>query len=144
MLALSTFRRSERAIDLALRDAAEYRRLVVCYVADVNLARYLVGQDLGLFPELEKQSEQETLREHEEEGRRAAAVIAERAAAGGIEAIVYVRVGRFAEVCLEVVRKERPCHIVTTRSRRPEWVRRFFGSPVDRLRTQAGCPVVEA
>jgi nucleotide-binding universal stress UspA family protein len=32
--------------------------------------------------------------------------------------------------------------IITTRSKRPEWVRRFFGSPVDDLIRKAGCPVV--
>jgi len=144
MLALSTFRQSDRAIDLAIERAAESGNLVVAYVADVNLARYLIGTDVGLYPELQRKCEEELLQEHEQQGREHVAAIRDRATAGGIEVATHLRVGRFALVCLEIAEKEKPALIVTTRSRRPTWVRRFFGSPVDHLTAHAGCPVVEA
>jgi len=144
MLALSTFRRSDQAVDRAIDKAAESGSLVVAYVADVNLARYLIGTDVGLYPELQRKCEEELLQEHEQQGREHVAAIRDRATAGGIQVTSHVRVGRFALVCLEIAEKEGPVLIVTTRSRRPAWVRRFFGSPVDHLIAHAGCPVLEA
>ena len=60
----------------------------------------------------------------------------------GIEVKTLVQLGRFAVVCLDVVNQVRPSLIVTTRSRRPKWVKKFFGAPVDELIAKAGCPVV--
>jgi nucleotide-binding universal stress UspA family protein len=144
MLALSTFRRSGRAIEVAFEKAEECGRLLILHVADVNLARYLIGTDLGLYPEIKRRCEAELLEEHEAQGREHAEEIALRARERGLDAIVRRSVGRFAHVCLEVAERESPCLIVTTRSRRPAWVRRFFGSPVDRLIAEAPCPVIEA
>ena len=144
VLALSTFRRSDHAVERALAEAAEGGPLVVVYVADRNLARYMVGTDLGWFRDLEETCEKELLAEHEEDGRRHVDEITRRAAEQGIETASHVRVGRFAKVVLEVIEGISPRLIVTTRSHRPHWVRRFFGSPVDDLIESAGCPVVEA
>jgi nucleotide-binding universal stress UspA family protein len=144
MLALSTFRQSEQAVDMALEKAKIVGRLVVVHVADVNLARYLIGSDIGLYPELQQRCENELLTKHEREGREKTAAIAERARAAGLAVSTHVTVGRFAIVCLQIVAQEKPSLIVTTRSKRPEWVRRFFGSPVNELIAKAGCPVIEA
>jgi hypothetical protein len=54
----------------------------------------------------------------------------------------HVKVGRFAVMCLEVAQKEKPSMIVTTRSQRPVWVKKFFGAPVDDLIAKARCPVI--
>jgi nucleotide-binding universal stress UspA family protein len=144
LLALSTFRRSDEAIRVALDRAVGPGRLVIVYVADVNLARYMVGTDVGLSAGLERKCEEEVLAEHEREGRQHVAEIEELAREAGVEASSEVRIGRFGLVSMEVVGRERPSLIVTTRSERPHWVRRFFGSPVDYLMASAGCPVVEA
>ena len=53
-----------------------------------------------------------------------------------------VQIGQFASVCLDLVKQEKPSLIVTTRSQRPEWVKRFFGAPVNELIEKAGCPVM--
>lgn len=142
MLALSTFRISEKAIAVAIDKSREAKKLMVVYVADINLARYLVDVDLGLFGELKESFESEMLEKHEKEGREHVETIAEKAVKEGIEVKTRVEVGRFALVCLDVVEKEKPSLIVTTRSRRPEWVKKFFGAPVDDLIEKAGCPVV--
>jgi nucleotide-binding universal stress UspA family protein len=144
MLALSTFRRSDQAVRTALDRASECGRLVIVYVADVNLARYMVGTDVGLSAGLERQCEEEVLAEHEREGREHVAEIEDLAREAGLAVTSEVRVGRFGLVAMEIVERERPSLIVTTRADRPAWVRRFFGSPVDHLIASAGCPVVEA
>lgn len=145
LLALSTFRQSDAAVALALERArAGDGRLVIVHVVDVNLARYLIGSDAGLYGALETRCEEDLLREHEETGRRRVAALADRARAAGLTVETHLRCGRFAVVCLELVAQGRPALIVTTRARRPEWVRRFFGSPVDELTRRAGCPVITA
>ncbi len=144
MLALSTFRQSEQAVDLALEKAREAGELVVVCVADRNLARYFVETDLGLFPGLKKKCEEDLLREHLRQAEEQAAAIAARAAELGCRSSTHTTIGRFGEVTVEVAEKTQPGLIVTTRSERPAWVRRFFGSPVEYLIEQAGCPVMQA
>jgi nucleotide-binding universal stress UspA family protein len=144
MLALSTFRRSEAAVELALERAAGPGRLVVVYVADKNLARYLVGSDIGTYPGLKEKCEEELLEEHERAGRQHVEEIALRARERGIQVTTHVERGRFAVVCLAIAGRQRPSLVVTTRSKRPAWVKRFFGSPVDYLTKHIGCPVEEA
>ena len=144
MLALSTFRHSEKAIETVLAKAAAVGQLVIAYVADVNLARYLIGSGAGILEGLKEKCEEEMLEEHKERGKQRVEVIAKQAKERGLEVSTHVEVGRFALVCLEIVKKTGPSLIVTTRSKRPAWVRRFFGSPVDYLIEHAGCPVIEA
>ncbi|HYA02816.1 MAG TPA: universal stress protein [Syntrophobacteria bacterium] len=142
MLALSTFRKSEKAIDIAIEKSRKVKKLMLVYVADVNLARYLVDVEYGLFPSLKDTCEADLLKQHKEVGLKHVAEIAEKAGREGIEVKTHVEIGRFAIVCLDVVQKENPALIVTTRSQRPEWVKKFFGAPVDELIAQAGCPVI--
>jgi hypothetical protein len=69
------------------------------------------------------------------------AAVVERAKKEGIQVETHISVGRFALVCLDVVQQVKPSLIVTTRSKRPEWVRKFYGAPVDDLIARAGCAV---
>jgi nucleotide-binding universal stress UspA family protein len=132
MLALSTFRRSEAAVTAALdRARTEARPLCLVYVVDMNLARY-------------DRCEDELLEEHRAEAERDVVRIAGLAADQGVVGVTsHVEVGRFALVVLEHARLRSPVVIYTTRSDRPDWVRRFFGSPVDTVIERAGVPVVE-
>ena len=142
MLALSTFRRSEKAVALAIEKCQETKNLMIVYVADVNVARYLVGSEEAFLFDLKDQNEYELLEKAEKNAREEAAKIAEEAEKKGIQARTMVKVGRFAVICLEVVKQTHPSVIVTTRSRRPDWVKKFFGTPVDELIAKAGCPVL--
>lgn len=144
MLALSTFRQSDEAVNLAIKKAKEGRSLTVVYVVDINIERYLMGSKIGFWPGLKERCKAEILKEYEEQARKHVALIVEMAKRYGIDVKTYVRTGRFAFECLEVVRTETPELIVTTRSKRPKWVKRLFGSPVDYLIANAKCPVVEA
>lgn len=141
MLALSTFRKSEKVIDVAIEKARAVKKLLIVYVVDVNLARYLVDVDHEMIPEYKETCESEVLKQHEREGRKHVAAIAEKAKKEGIELDFHLEIGRFALVCLDVVQQAKPSQIVTTRSKRPEWVKKFFGAPVDDLIARAGCPV---
>ena len=143
MLALSTFRQSGGAVELAVEKAVEGKTLVVAFVVDVNVARYLVGTDVGLFPDLRDKCEEEFLKGNRELAEEGVKRITETAERRGITVRPCVSIGRFALECMKVVEKEKPDVIVTTRSKRPAWVRRFFGSPVDYLIANAGCPVIE-
>ena len=143
MLALSTFRQSEEAVALAAEKAVHAGRFVIVFVVDVNLARYLMPTDVGLYPNLKEKCERELLEEHRREAEERARRIADRMARKVASVDVYTVTGRFGIECMRVVESERPDVIVTTRSKRPEWLRRLFGSPVDYLIEHAGCPVIE-
>lgn len=144
MLALSTFRQSDKAVALAGEKAARAKRLVIVFVVDVNLARYLMPTDVGLYPNLREKCEKELLEEHRRDAEEKARRIADRMTRRIASVVVHTVTGRFGVECMRVVETERPDVIVTTRSRRPDWLRKFFGSPVDHLIRHAGCPVVEA
>jgi Universal stress protein family. len=142
MLALSTFRRSEKAVALAVEKCREIKNLIIVYVIDINFARYIVDAEEEFLIGLKEKTESEMLEKAEKDAREEVAKIAEEAENKGIQVKTIVQVGRFAVVCLDVVKQTHPSVIVTTRSRRPEWVKKFFGAPVDVLIDKAGCPVL--
>ena len=142
MLALSTFRKNEKAIDSAITKSRDVKKLCVIYVVDVNLARYFVGAESEILPHLKDICEADLLKQHEKLGHEQVAAIRKKAEKEEIEVKTHVQLGRFAVVCLELAQKEKPFMIVTTRSQRPAWVKKFFGAPVDELIAKAGCPVV--
>ena len=88
--------------------------------------------------------EEDLLKEHQKQAKEKVRLIVRAAEHYGIDTRTYMSTGRFAIECLEIVKKESPELIITTRSKRPGWVKRYFGSPVDYLIANAGCPVVEA
>jgi nucleotide-binding universal stress UspA family protein len=143
MLALSTFRRSEKAVDAAIEKGRENKKLMIVYVVDINVARYLVGVEEEFTIGLKDTCEAELLEKAEKEGKEQLVKIAKKAEQQGLQVKTLVQLGRFAVVCLDVVNQTHPSLIVTTRSRRPEWVKKFFGAPVDELIAKAGCPVLE-
>ena len=118
--------------------------LVVVFVVDVNVARYLVGSDVGVFPGLKEKCEEEFLAHERGIAEEKTRAIAEAADKRGVKAQRHVVIGRFGVECVKIAEREKPALIVTTRSKRPGWVRRFFGSPVDYLIDNAGCSVIEA
>jgi len=142
MLALSTFRRSEKAVALAIEKSREIKNLLIVYVIDINVARYIVDAEEEFLIGLKEKTEAELLEKAEKDAREEVAKIAEEAEKKGIQVKTVLKLGRFAVVCLDVVKQTHPSVIVTTRSKRPEWVRKFFGSPVDELIAKAGCPVL--
>ena len=142
MLALSTFRRSEKAVAIAIEKCREIKNLMIVYVVDINVARYIVDAEEEFLIGLKEKCESELLEKAEKDALEEVARIAEEAEKKGIQVKTIIKVGRFAVVCLDVVKQTHPYVIVTTRSRRPEWVKKFFGAPVDELIAKAGCPVL--
>lgn len=144
MLALSTFKHSDRAIDIALERAGQCKRLVIVYGRNVNVGLYFMESGVGIYPELKEQCEKELLAKFEQQWKEKVETIASRARTQDIKVVTYVRAGCFTSLCLEVIEKEKPFLVVTTRSRRPAWVRSLFAPPADYLVLYAGCPVLEA
>ena len=141
MLALSTFRKSGGAVNKAMEKARNGNRLSIVFVVDIDIARYFIGAENEFFCELKERCESDLLRRHEQEGREYAEEIAGIASEAGIETEVHIEVGRFGAVCLDMALRLKPACIVTTRSKRPDWVKQFFGAPVDEVVSKAGCPV---
>lgn len=144
MLALSTFKHSDRVIDIALERAGQCRRLVIVYGRNVNIGLYFMETGIGLYPNLKEQCEKELLAKFEQQWKEKVETIASRARTQDIKVVTYVRAGCFTSLCLEVIEKEKPFLVVTTRTRGPTWVRGLFGSPKDHLLSHAECPVIEA
>ena len=144
MIALSTFRHSQEAIDLAIERASRAGQLIIVYIVDVNLARYFIGSDVGLYENLKSKCEREILKEHRRMARSRVSDIRRRAEEHSIAVKDHVQTGRFALKTLALAKTYQPEVIITTRTNRPKWVKRFFGSPVDTLIARAPCPVIEA
>jgi nucleotide-binding universal stress UspA family protein len=144
VLAPSTFRWSDKAVEVAMEKFREIRKLMVVYVVDIDVARYFVGVEDEASVKYRESCESEMPENAEKEGRDHVATIAEKAEKDGIEVKTLVRLGEFAAVCLDLVDQVRPSLIATTRSRGPAWVKKFFGAPVDELIAKSGCPVVTA
>jgi len=144
MLALSNSQESNGAIEAAINSARESKNLLVVYVVDVNLAYHFIETDVGFYPQIKERCEDELLNEYVLRAKKRAASIAQMANREGIAVTSYVDTGRFVRKCLEVIQSEKPDLVITTRSRRPRWIRRLFGSSTDYLITHSGCRVIEA
>lgn len=144
ILALSTFRHSETAIELAVNKAKAGKSLVIVYIVDVNLARYFIGSDVGFYENLKSKCEKEILEEYKQMAKERVNSIVQKAKCFSISVKTHIQTGRFALKTLPFVERYQPKLIITTRSGRPKWVKRFFGSPVDYLIEHAPCPVIEA
>jgi nucleotide-binding universal stress UspA family protein len=142
MLALSTFRRSPEAAEVAVEKSRAVKKLMIVYVIDINVARYLVDVEEEFFIGLKETFESEMLEKADKEAHEYVASVVAEAKKKGIKVKTLVQLGRFAVICLDVVHKIHPSQIITTRSKRPQWVKKFFGAPVDELIAKAGCPVI--
>jgi len=143
MLALDTFKHSNKAIETALEKAKQCKKLVIVYAADVNLNGYFIASGVGLYPEWKKQCEQELLRQIEQKCKKKIEIVAQKATAQGLHVVTYVRAGHFMSLCSEISEKENPFLIITTRSHRSSWSRLLCHRPIDRLVAYAKCPVIE-
>ena len=139
LLALSSFRHTEAVVAHALELCAERTApLVVVFVVDVNLARYFVGSDVMAGTSLRELMEQGILDDHKRQAQEALSRVCALAREHGLPCTAVLRVGRFAQEIKAAAREHAPAVIVLTRARRPEWLRRVFGSPVDRLCQELG------
>jgi nucleotide-binding universal stress UspA family protein len=139
LIALSTFRHSEDAIEI-IKSLGSKNKLVVCYFTDQNIYKYR--------PQIPFTCGQDAIQEIINQDRIANAYrieeIVEIAKLNNIKDIqTYTGVGRFAPMVLEIVRKENPSLILTTRSERSTILKWIFGSPIDKIRKEAKCKVVE-
>lgn len=134
LLALSSFRWAEQEIEQALADCARFgARLHVLFVVDVNLARYFANSGVMAGTSLRDEMEHGLLEDHRRQAREVLERVSALASQRGVECLTDLRVGRFAEEVRAVAGELGPGIVIMTRARRPQWLRRLFGSPVDRL-----------
>jgi len=139
LLALSSFRFSEKEIEHALNTCRQHGcPLTTVFVVDVNVARYFVGTGVMAGTSLREQMEQGIMDDHRHRAQELLGKVCRMAAERNIECEAVLRQGRFAaEVRAEAARVGAQV-IIVTRAQRPEWLRRLFGSPVDRLCDELG------
>jgi len=139
LLALSSFRYSDREVGAALDLCRELEaELLVLFVVDVNLARYFAGTGVMAGTSLREQMEKGLLDDQKRQAEETLEKVRQAAEARGIACRALLKVGRFAVETRAVVAAEGPQVMVVTRARRPEWMRRLFGSPVDSLCQDVG------
>ena len=143
MLALSTFKYFDKAIEAAIEKASQCKKLIIVYGHEVSLWLYFLETDIGFYPCWKEQCEKELLTEIHQQWEQKIEAIANRARAENLQVITYVRAERFRTLCMEVVKKEKPSLIITKKNLRPAWFRRFFGSPADYLASHTECSVIE-
>jgi len=144
MLALSTFKYADSAVNTALKKASQCKSLVIVYGHNVNLVLYFMESEVGLYSDLKEQCEKEILADYEEQWKEKVEVIADKARTQDIQVVTYVHAGRFTSLCLKVIEKEKPSLIIMARPHRPDWLRWIFSSVADRLAFRTGCSVIEA
>jgi hypothetical protein len=143
MLALFTLRHSDRAIETTLQKAHQCKRMIIVYGHFVNVGLYFLESGIGLFPDLKAQCERELLTELERQWYKKIAAIIHRAEADHVQVVAYIRAERFISLCLDVIEKEKPFLIVTTRPHGPAWLRRLGRYPGNHLAFYVACPVME-
>jgi nucleotide-binding universal stress UspA family protein len=143
MVALSSFRWSQDAIERAFQETEAGGVLVVAYVVDVSIAEYFTGMDVGLYPDVMEACTRDLLKGHKDAGRAILKAIGVKARARQITVKTCLAVGRFAKELLRLIKANDPRVVITCRSRRPNWAQHLQGEAVTSIARHTGCPVVE-
>lgn len=134
LLALSSFRRDTAEIEEALATCEETGApLVAVFVVDINLARYFADSGVVAGTSLREEMEKGVMDKHKAEAQEALDLVAKLAAERNVPCRTEMRVGRFAIEVRDLVEQIAPAVLIVTRAGRPDWLRKLFGSPVDRL-----------
>ena len=143
MLVLTKFRNINQTVNLALKTAAEYNKLVILCIHKLNLSQYFVQTDIGFYPEWKKECKKQLLQHYIFKCREKAGYITELAKEEGIQTATYIRVNNFISSYLNILKKEKPSLVIMNRPLRPALFRKIFQSPADHLKLNAGCEVIE-
>jgi isocitrate dehydrogenase len=143
MLALYTFKHSDKAIEAAIEKAGNRKGLVIVYLSNNNLNKYFVGTDIGFFPDWKEECQKELIQKLERNYRERVEAIAAGAREKGLHVVTYVSAICDTSLWLEIIEKEKPFLIVTTRTGRPAWIRKLFDSKAIHLFSGVDCPVMD-
>lgn len=145
LLALSTTRHSEKAIDAAIQRASvPDGTLVVLFILDDEVPSRLYQQltDRGFIGEKPSDSiSNAIMKEYRHRAEEEANRIVERAKQQGVRCEVEIVRGPFAEESLNGVLRHQADLIILTRMKRSNLARFLLGSAVNNLRAQCPCPV---
>ena len=144
LLALSTFRQSDILVQNTIEFARqEGKNVLVLFVVDINLERYLINSQTIAGTHFRQTCQEELLAEYKEMADAKIEAIASQANEAGVLCETIVVTGRFGIETVNVIRERKPEKVILTRSKRPQWMRQLFGSPVDYITEHATCPVLE-
>jgi nucleotide-binding universal stress UspA family protein len=144
LLALSTFRQSDSLIQKAIQLARqEGRKLIVLFIIDINLARYLIDSQTIAGTHFRQKCEKEMLAEYKEMAVAKVDAIVLQTKEVGVPCETIIITGRFGIETVKMIQERTPEKVLLTRSKRPQWMRQLFGSPVDYIIKHANCPVLE-
>ena len=146
LLVLSTTRQSPKTIELAMEKARDEKAdLTALFVLDSGMPESIFEKltDIGFTGE--KPSEQlrdSILVEYRERGRTKLTEIETLAADMGIAFGSVVREGDFTTECLSAIREKEADLVIITRKKRSSLSRFIFGSPLEAIKSQAGCEML--
>ncbi len=143
MVALSSFRWSQEAVERAFRETAPGELLLVAYVVDVRIAECFAGTALDLYPEVAEACTRDLLKGHRDFGKVVLKAISVKARARGIRVQTHLAVGQFAKEILRLIGATDPRAVITSRSRRPVWDQHVPGEAIASIARNTGCPMVE-
>ena len=144
VLAVSTFRESDRAVECAIEKASGQGELYCIYIIDVRLSEYCFAESGGsCYPKWKKRYIKEVLASYRHKAERTIQAIKEQADQCGLEVKAEVQYGGFAKKCVTFIQNIDPDAVVTTRAQRPGILRKIFGSHVDYIIEHVDCPVIE-
>jgi len=105
-------------IELALEKAEDSKFLILVYVIKVNLNKYFVETDAGLYPDLKKECEKELLDKYREDSGKEIKKIIDRANSQGIKVKEYIQTETFSLENNEIIISEKPALIVLSYSKK--------------------------
>ena len=144
LLALSTFRQSDSLVQKTIQLAKqEGRQLIVLFVVDINLTRYLIDSQTIPGTHFRQECKEEMVAEYKEMADAKVEAITSQVIEAGVPCETIVVTGRFGIETVNVIRERTPEKIILTGSKRPRWIRQLFGSPVDYIIEHTICPVLE-
>jgi len=143
MLVLSSKEKPNKAIELAFEKAEDSKFLILVYVIKVNLNKYFVETDAGLYPDLKKECEKELLDKFREDSGKEIKEITDRANSQGIKVKEYIQTEVFSLKNNEIIISEKPVLIVLSYSKKIFSFLNFFKSQPTCSYKDISIPVIE-
>jgi nucleotide-binding universal stress UspA family protein len=145
LLLLSTTRKSPKSINTALEIAGrEKAELLILFILDYELSQNIIQQltqEGWIGGKATEDLHTAIMKEYFAQGKLKIADIEKQAKDKGISCRSIYTWGKFVEVALNVINKEKVDLIIVTRRKRSNLSRFIFGSPVAQLKEQVKCEI---
>jgi nucleotide-binding universal stress UspA family protein len=146
LLLLSTTRESPKsiatALDIASKEAAE---LLILFILDDEFPQSItehLAEEGWIGGKTTEELHHAILQEYFTHGKQRISEIEQQAQEKNIPSRAICCQGKFVEVALKIIKRERVNLIIVTRRKRSNLSRFIFGSPVAELEEKAGCELM--